>query len=119
MSYIPDCRTDENYNEKRLNQRDRDFISGFDWCTEYPVTNAFDNLDNWENDDLDVRPSDIEKVVESFKTFLLEWIEMHRNELITSMIDDMAADEYQKNEAGIAEEHDDVKHSEIGASSYG
>lgn len=44
---------------------------------------------------MDVRPSDVEKVAEAFKTFLLNWMEMGRNELITSMIDSMSAEEYR------------------------
>ena len=72
-----------------MNQRDRDFIDGFDHCAEQTVESAFDNLDTWDHD-LDVRPSDIEKVVEAFKPFLSNWMEMSRNEMITSMIDNMS-----------------------------
>lgn len=93
MSYIPDCRTDENYNYENLNQRDRDFVDGFDDCAERAVASAFENLDNFEDPDgLDVRPSDIRKVLEAFQPFLMRWIETTRNELITSMIDDDAVD---------------------------
>ena len=94
MSYVPDCRTDEAYNERYLKEDDAEFVRGYDWCAERAVENAFDNLDAWEPD-LDVRPSDIKKVVEAFKPFLLDWIETGRNELITSMIDNMSAEEYQ------------------------
>lgn len=94
MSYIPDCRTDKAYNERYLKDDDAEFVRGYDWCAEKAVENAFDNLDAWEPD-LDVRPSDIKKVAEALKPFLLGWIEMNRNELITSMIDDMGAEEYR------------------------
>ena len=94
MSYIPDCRTDTTYNERYLNADDTEFLRGYDWCAERVVENAFDNLDAWEPD-LDVRPSDIKKVAEALKPFLLGWIEMNRNELITSMIDNMGAEEYR------------------------
>lgn len=43
MSYIPDGRTDENYNQKYLNEQDKDFLRGFDWCAEIAVDNFFDN----------------------------------------------------------------------------
>ena len=99
MSYIPDCRTDADYNEKFLGHDDKEFVRGYDWCAEHPVTNAFDNLERWEHEGLDVRPSDIEKVLEAFKPFLLDWIERDRNDLITSMIDSMDEDEYQKRKA--------------------
>ena len=94
MSYIPDCRTDKAYNERYLKDDDAEFVRGYDWCAEKAVASAFDNLDAWEPD-LDVRPSDIKKVAEALKPFLLGWIEMNRNELITSMIDNMSAEEYQ------------------------
>ena len=94
MSYIPDCRTDKAYNERYLKEDDAEFVRGYDWCAEKAVENAFDNLDAWEPD-LDVRPSDIKKVAEALKPFLLGWIEMNRNELITSMIDNMGAEEYR------------------------
>lgn len=32
MTYIPDCRTDEVYNESNLNDRDKEFVKGFDFC---------------------------------------------------------------------------------------
>ena len=35
MSYIPDCRTDEYYNEKYLEGLEKTFIEGFDFCVEY------------------------------------------------------------------------------------
>ena len=34
MTYIPDCRTDEVYNESNLNDRDKEFVKGFDFCAE-------------------------------------------------------------------------------------
>ena len=94
MSYIPDCRTDKAYNERYLKEDDAEFVRGYDWCAEKAVENAFDNLGAWEPD-LDVRPSDIKKVAEALKPFLLNWVEMGRNELITSMIDNMGAEEYR------------------------
>ena len=96
MSYIPDCRTDADYNEKFLGHDDKEFVRGYDWCTEHAAKNAFDNLYCWDHDDLDVRPSDIGKVLEAFKPFLLDWIEQERNNLIVSMIDSMDDEEYQK-----------------------
>ena len=43
MSYIPDCRTDEHYNQKFLTGADKKFVRGFDWCVEMAVDNFFDN----------------------------------------------------------------------------
>ena len=38
MSYIPDCRTDEYYNEKYLNAEDKEFIAGYDYAVEAIVS---------------------------------------------------------------------------------
>ena len=113
MSYIPDCRKDDTYNQKYLSDSDKNFIGGYDFCTEHAIDNAFANLDTWEHDDLDVRPSDITKVAEALKPFLLEWIERDRDELITSMIDSMDNEEYQRIKARVdAEEAQAVKDTE-------
>ena len=34
MTYIPNCRTDENYNERYLNRRDKRFVAGYDFAVE-------------------------------------------------------------------------------------
>ena len=44
MSYIPDARTDDTYNEKNLRHDDEKFIDGFDWAAEECVDNFFDNF---------------------------------------------------------------------------
>lgn len=51
MSYIPDCRNDENYNQKYLNDKDREFVRGYDWCTEEVVDNFFNNMDVYFDED--------------------------------------------------------------------
>jgi hypothetical protein len=54
MSYIPNCREDENYNGKYLNETDKEFLRGFDWAVEQAVDNFFDNnfeIDFGEDDD--------------------------------------------------------------------
>ena len=97
MSYIPDCRTDEYYNEKYLEGLEKTFIEGFDFCVEYAVESGFDNIDEWTlRDEVDVRPSDIMKVVEAVKEWISDFIESRRDELITSIIDDMGEEEYVK-----------------------
>jgi len=108
MSYIPDCRDDENYNEKYLNDKDAEFIAGFDWCRIMAVDNFFDNIDMYtsEFDQFD-NPEMIEKAVrfvemleeEALMTILkdciLHYIEMQRDQLITSMIDNMDDEEWE------------------------
>lgn len=126
MSYIPDCRTDEYYNEKFLNKPDKDFIRGFDWCVEMAVDNFFDNemFDLTQSDSYlghilnDTVPDELQeeytqdhvflndgeneqRKVETYADLirykLLYWIEMERKELITSIIDDMSDEEYAAN----------------------
>lgn len=124
MTYIPDCRTDEEYNVNALNDMDREFVRGFDWCTEMAVDNFFDNIDDlyYESDflrnalstelpehlqgeyeaeytfvtDEDGKPKTETRQVKTYEDFfrskLLDWIENERDELITSMIDNMAAE---------------------------
>ena len=122
MSRIPDCRSDENYNEKYLNKKDKEFVSGYDWCAEEVVDNFFDNLDVYFDDDSHLMHVLKEEMPESMqyeeeiewsfgqrepekreiKTYLdllrskiQEWIEDERDELITSMIDNMDDNEYE------------------------
>lgn len=97
MSYIPDCRTDEYYNEKYLNEKDKEFVIGFDYCTQVAVECGFANIEDFFDEfKIDVRPSDIGKVTEAVEKWLLDWIESQRNELITSMLDDMSDEEYKQ-----------------------
>ena len=126
MSYIPDCRTDETYNQKYLNDKDGEFIRGFDWCAEEAADNFFDNIfDRFPEDSYlghilaEELPEDMQDEYEFERTFpvgeerepekrevktyadllrkeLLDWIESERDQLITSMIDDMDNAEYGK-----------------------
>ena len=120
MSNIPNGRTDDAYNEKYLNAKDKEFLKGFDWCAEQAVDNFFDN--NYERDDegyiehilaqelpesmketytMELAWGDESSEERETKTYadylrmrILEWIEMERNELIVSMIDSMNDEEY-------------------------
>lgn len=120
---FPDCRNDNYYNEDFVGNADIDFLKGFDWVTEEVVDNFFDNvfdglpieegdgkLEDLLNSKVPVemrtkyemefafgRKNEVRKV-ETYADFLrmklLEWIEMERNELITSMIDNMDEELY-------------------------
>lgn len=122
MSYIPDCRTDENYNQKYLNQKDKQILNGFDWAIEMAVDNFFNNLELLEdgylehilNDNVAKGPEGQQEEYKMEFTFggrepetrkvdtfadllrfkILEFCEMERDELITSMIDGMDESEY-------------------------
>ena len=119
MSYIPDCRTDEIYNQKFLTGSDKQFVRGFNWCVEAAVENFF-NSDMFELTEPETylghtlsepvpKSSQTEYIfrgdgfeqhrrivtyADLVRYKLLQWIEMERNELITGMIDRMTDEEY-------------------------
>ena len=97
MSKIPDCRTDKYYNEKYLDQKDADFVKGYDWAVEQ-IQNMFNNLKCYP--DLEQLLDDKVALIKDNKigmvqTCIEDWAEMQRDELITSMIDGMDEAEYQ------------------------
>lgn len=98
MSYIPDCREDEAYNQKYLNQRNKDFVAGYDYAVERILelikdnNNVYPDLNVLLNKNIAVINED---KVEMVTSAIEHWSEMQRNELITSMIDDMDEDEYE------------------------
>lgn len=113
MSYIPDCRTDEAYNEKYLNKEDKTFVYGFDYCAEQAVDSFFYNLDVYFEDDdklmellqaelpEDEKQENATTYADLLKNKMLEWIEGERDELITAMINDMDDDEYEEIKAQV------------------
>lgn len=118
---MPDCRNDEVYNVKNLKKADKEFIDGYDWATEMEVDNFFDNnMGELEDEEtylgrilceelpkslqeeyeMEFTFGDRESETRQTKTYadlirfkILEWLEMGRNELITSMIDSYGDDE--------------------------
>lgn len=130
MSYIPDCRSDEYYNQKYLVGDDKEFIRGFDWCVEMEVDSFFDNFDVVGSDYLELAlarqvPEELQfeyetedafslfreeslpehRKVETYLDYLWYklrmWIEIQRNELITVLLDEMDEEEYQKVKAAV------------------
>jgi len=98
MSRIPDCRTDEYYNEKYLGKNDKAFVAGYDWAVSQ-IINLFNNLEVYP--DLKELLDDKKAVIKDNKVDIAivaieDWAEMQRDELITSMIDGMDEKEYQK-----------------------
>lgn len=125
MSYIPECREDEYYNQKYLTGNDKEFVRGYDWCVEQAVDNFFDNFDCCDSDYLEVylskevpedmryeyqmentfpypgeegKPEDrkVETYLDLIRYELLCWIEHRRDDLIVSMIESMSDEEYEK-----------------------
>ena len=96
MSVIPNCRTDEDYNESKLVGSNKERIIGYDFAVE-DIDNLFDNLDSYK-DEFDIESEDInlitflgnhKKIANELREMVKHWAEMKRNELITSMIDNM------------------------------
>ena len=119
MTYIPDCRNDESYNEDFLTRIDKEFVAGYDWCTEMAVDSFFNNTEVYFDRDSHLMhilneklPEDMQKEetiewtfgnkpaetrkIETYgdllRSKLLDWIENERDNLITSMIDNMYDD---------------------------
>lgn len=106
MTYIPNVRTDEDYNDKYLAEKDKDIIKGYDLATE-TIDSFFDNLETY---DFEVDGEDIDigrfldnhlEIKELFKANLMEHLESGRNELVTFMIDNMSEKEYEKIKAKV------------------
>lgn len=136
MTYIPNCREDENYNEKYLNKLDKEFLAGFDWCMESAVDNFFDNnyeagfdegdfvghevlqeLPEVEKDNYvmeftfgerKVEERKIETIIDKIRYEILAWIECERDMLITSMIDAMDEEEYHNIKSEVDKENENV-----------
>lgn len=95
MSYIPDCRTDKDYNENRLNEQDKEFVAGYDYAVG-EILNMFDNIDVYP--DLEELLDDKKAIItdgkiDTAKESVKHWAEMGRNELITSIIDGYSEDD--------------------------
>ena len=86
----PDCRTDENYNEKYLNEKDKEYMAGFDCGIETIVCMIEGNLDTFPELEAAMSEQTQNDLAEAAK----KWAESTRNELITSMIDAMSNEEY-------------------------
>ena len=104
MSYIPDCRTDEYYNQRYLNKEDAECVMGYDSCAEDAST-FFDNLDMYREEIDEANDGDIElvhylerhpQIIEILKECFVDYLEMNRDEMITSMIDSMDEEEFEK-----------------------
>lgn len=102
MTYFPDTRTDDFYNERYLNDADKEYIRGFDFVMDDLIPCVFANLDVL---DLDVDGEDFDlgrilenhpAIAERFESEIRAYLERERDVMITSMIDHMDDDEYEK-----------------------
>lgn len=117
MSYIPNCREDGTYNEKYLTDNNAAYVAGFDWAVA-ELNNAAENYEELGSNIEDISESSkaqYEWVMQELTgedlywilsnrpdlrnwlwNLLNNWVELGRDELITSMIDDMSEEDYSK-----------------------
>lgn len=119
MSLFPDVRHDDTYNQAFLEDKDDQFLQGFDYAFNAIIDLFADNLDVYEQELTELCPEgyeveedeafatreDLYDIVENDKEILCaiikDWLESERNSLVTSMIDGMDDETYEaiKNEA--------------------
>ena len=101
MTYIPDTRTDEAYNQSKLNDTNKKFVDGYDWCADQ-FENFFATIgdtDEYLDHILMERvPEDMaDEEVETYADLLLQrlksWVESSRDELIVAMLDSQAVED--------------------------
>ena len=115
----PESKEPNPYYEGYLNKEDKKFINAYDYTVD-EADNFFYNLDTFvddiESEDFDIDKVDMtlleaDEIPEAdkanatretrimlwFKESLAQHFEMNRDELVTSMLDNMDEKEYQKN----------------------
>lgn len=127
MSLFPDCRNDDVYNENFLAEMDDQFVYGFD-CALDAIINLFaNNLDTYEEELTELCPEGYEKeedeafatrkdlyeIIENDKEIICaiikDWLEMERNEVITSCIDGYDDDSYGALKVEALKRHPELK----------
>lgn len=96
MSYIPDCRSDEYYNQKYLSHDNAICLIERD-LTASDAGGFFDNLDIYPELN-NLLADDQWRIV---KDCLMDYLEMQRDNVVTSMIDSMDESEYEQNKANV------------------
>ena len=121
MSYIPSVRTktvtspymdkdgekENGYWQGYLDKDNAMFVAGFDFAVKTSADSFFDNIDYLANydDDAIISVDDINlslseffekhpNALEAIRRALLDWLEMDRDNLVVSAIDDMEQEEY-------------------------
>ena len=98
MTFIPDVRTDENYNQNMLNNNDKLIIDGYDMAVD-ALENALSNLTFLDTDtsisshllNYNIHSdADNKKVtlLEHITRLVLESLECSRDTIVVSMLDE-------------------------------
>ncbi len=125
---IPDCRIDDVYNYDFLDPVSKICIDGFDFAAEEIVSLFQNNLDVYkqeltetleegdtpDEDDVYAARSDLYDILSENSKLLshiiLHWLEMSRDALITTAIDDMDETEYNINREQAFKENKDKEY---------
>lgn len=135
---MPDCRKDDTYNEDFLNEKDKEFLRGFDWAVEMAVDMFFQedmgglkdknlylgnilceklpdrNKEEYTMDFTFGNKESEDRTTENYGDMiqleLLSAIESERNELIVSMIDNMDERVYEAIRENALEKNKDKYH---------
>jgi hypothetical protein len=116
---FPNTRKDDYYNQEFLNKNDKEVITGYDYAVEAAL-NLFDNLNAYQEELNDMLEEDdnpifkvlnfyaiIEEKSNTIQNIVRDWLENGRDDLITSMIDNMDENEYETNRNKYFAEHPD------------
>ena len=87
MTFFPNVREDEDYNEKMLKPPFIDRLGGYDYAVE-EVETAFNNLDAHVDESLVIHYlAEHKEEIEKIKNIILRYLEIERNEMVVSMIE--------------------------------
>ena len=130
MGYIHDARNDEYYNEAFLDEKNSNKIKGFDYCVEQIQNLLENNLECFQeeltetlaegkicpDDEVFSTREDLYEILyenrELISCIVTAWAELERDELITTMIEDMPQDIYEELRKKAIKENR-VSHNEI------
>ena len=88
MTYFPDIRTNEEYNEKSLTGERKAFLKGFDFAVEVLDTMK-NNLDSYIEDSIVIHYlAEHEEEAEKVFSSILHYIELERNMVGCSLLDE-------------------------------
>lgn len=92
MSYIPNCRTDDVFNEKNLSETNKAFVMGYDFAVEEIIAffDAVINADAYPEVQRLLENNNAEQKAEIFVGAVEDWLEMSRNQAIVSLIEEQA-----------------------------
>jgi len=101
MSYFPDIRTDEKYNEKDLTGERKAFLKGYDFAIEV-IDTLKGNLDSYKEDSLVMHYlAERSEEAEKFFSCILHYMEIDRNEVGTALLDEEYNEKEKSTEAEV------------------